>query len=89
MKSSSVVETAFLAASVVLVVLVIGLDCLQGSSAVKLFGVLACDYGLTSADLRVKLGGTAILALFLALLFGPVLAVLRRRDGTRQRKRSN
>jgi chromate transport protein ChrA len=89
MKSSSMVEAIFLAASIALVALVIGLDCLQGSSAGKLFGILECDYALTSTDFPVKLGATAILALFLALLFGPVLAVLRRPDRTRQSKRSN
>jgi membrane protein implicated in regulation of membrane protease activity len=86
---SSVVEAIFLAAGIVLVALVIGLDCLQGSAAGKLFGILECNYALTSADFPIKLGATAILALFLALLFGPVLAVLRRPDRTKRPKHSN
>ncbi len=43
-----------------------------------MFGLLQCNYQLTSNDSTVKAGGTAIFILFVGLLFGPVLAVLAR-----------
>jgi len=55
----------------------------------KLIGFLECDYGLTSADLLVKVGATAIFALFLVLLFGPILAVLGRLGHRRHSRRSD
>ena len=87
MKSSNLVEAIFLATGIVLVVLVVLVDCLQGLSPVKLFGVLACNYGLTSSDFRVKILAIAILAIFAGLLFGPILAVLRRPERTKRSKR--
>lgn len=90
MKSKNLAWTIFLTLGIALVVLVVGLDCLQGSSIIKLFGrtILECNYGLTSTDFRVKMGATAIFALFLALLFGPIVAVLRRPERTRRLKTS-
>jgi hypothetical protein len=88
MKSKNLVWEIFLTLGIALVVLVVGLDCLQGSSGIKLFGILECNYGLTSTDFRVKIGATAIFALFLALLFGPIVAVLRRSKRTRRSKTS-
>ena len=89
MKSSSILETAFMVTGIALVLLLVGLNCLQGSTGMKLFGILECDYGLTSADFRVKIGGTVVFVLFLALLFGPILAVLRRSGRNRRSKRSD
>jgi len=89
MKSSSVLETAFMVTGIALVLLLVGLNCLQGSAGSKLFGILECDYGLTSADFRVKIGATAAFVLFLALLFGPILAVLRRSGRIERSKRSD
>jgi len=89
MKSSSILETAFMVTGIALVLLLVGLNCLQGSAGSKLFGILECDYGLTSADFRVKIGATAAFVLFLALLFGPILAVLRRSGRIRRSKRSD
>lgn len=88
MKSTHILEALFLPMVIALVVLVIGLNCLQGAAGLKLLGILACDYGLTSADFRVKAGAVAIFGLFLALIFGPILAVLQRPRGVRQSKSS-
>ena len=89
MKSAHILEALFFSTVVALVVLVVGLNCLQGAAGLKLFGILQCDYGLTSADPRVKVGATAILVLFLALLFGPIFVVLRRPGRIRRSKRSH
>ncbi len=78
MKTGHILEALFYATAIALVALVIGLNCLQGTAGLKLLGIFDCSYGLTSADFRVKAGGTAIFVLFLALLFGPVAAVLER-----------
>lgn len=59
---------------IVLIVLVVGLNCLQIVTPLKVFGVSVCDYGLTSSDFRVKAGGTTVLLLFLVLVFSPILA---------------
>jgi len=89
MKSAHIFEALFFSTVVALVVLVVGLNCLQGAAGLKLFGILQCDYGLTSTDPRVKIGATAIFVLFLVLLFGPILVVLRRPKRIRQTKRSH
>jgi hypothetical protein len=88
MKSTSILEAAFISTGIALVVLLVGLNCLQGSAGMKLFGILECNYGLTSADFRVKIGAAAVFVLFLALLFGPILAVLRRSRRIGRSKRS-
>ena len=79
MKLSRILEASFFLTAIVLVILVVGLSCLEGATGLKLIGFLQCDYGLTSADVRVKVGATAVFVLLLALLFGPILAVLGRR----------
>jgi hypothetical protein len=88
MKSNNILEAAFISTGIALVVLLVGLNCLQGSAGMKLFGILECNYGLTSADFRVKIAAAAMFVLFLALLFGPILAVLRRSNRIRRSKRS-
>ncbi len=69
----------FFAIVIVLVLLVIGLDCLQGSASLRILGVLQCNYGLTSSDLRIRAGAATAFVLFLALVFGPIGAALIRR----------
>lgn len=86
MKTSSIVEGLFLATVIVLVVLVLGLDCMQGSAGLRLLGIIRCDYGLTSADLAVKALATTVLVLFLGLIFGPILAVVKEARGIRRSK---
>jgi uncharacterized membrane protein YhaH (DUF805 family) len=88
MKLTRILEASFFSIAIVLVFLVVGLSCLQGTAGLKLVGFLQCDYGLTSADLPVKVGGLAIFGLFLVLLFGPILAVFVRHGRGRQTKRS-
>jgi hypothetical protein len=88
MKLTRILEIAFFSTAIVLVILVVGLDCLQGTQSLKLIGFLECDYGLTSSDLRVKVGATAVLVLFLILLFGPILGVLGRLGHSSHSKRS-
>ena len=89
MKSAHIFEALFFSTAVALVVLVVGLNCLQGAAGLKLFGILQCDYGLTSTDPRVKIGAAAIFVLFLVLLFDPILVVLGRPKRIRQAKRSH
>ena len=66
-------ERLFIASSIILVGLVGSLNCLQGTPFI---GQLKCNYGLTSSDTIIKVGGTVIFALFLALLLGPILATI-------------
>lgn len=66
-------EIAFICSAIGLVALVGLLNCLQGT---PFLGGLKCNYTLTSNDLVIKLGATAVFLLFLALLLGPVLATL-------------
>jgi hypothetical protein len=66
-------EIGFVGSAIVLVGLVGLLNCLQGT---PFLGGLKCNYALTSSDLVIKLGATAVFLLFLALLLGPVLATL-------------
>lgn len=73
----------FSAGVVALLGLMIGLVCLQGSSSVRLLGFLQCNYGLTSDDVRIKVGASLLFVLFLALLFGPVVAVIGRVESAR------
>ncbi len=88
MKLTRILEASFFLTAIVLVILVVGLNCLQGAPGLKLIGFLECDYGLTSADLLVKVGATAIFVLFLVLLFGPILAFLGRLGHRRHSRRS-
>lgn len=88
MKLTPILEASFFLTAIVLAVLVVGLNCLQGGESLKSIGFLACDHSLTSADLLVKVGASAILALFLILLLGPVLAVVGRLGGRRRSRRS-
>jgi hypothetical protein len=66
-------EIAFVCSAVALVSLVGLLNCLQGT---PFLGGLKCSYALTSSDLVIKLGATAVFLLFLALLLGPVFATI-------------
>jgi len=66
-------EIAFICSAVALVGLVGLLNCLQGT---PFLGGLKCNYALTSNDLVIKAGATAVFLLFLALLLGPVLATI-------------
>ncbi|HUK49448.1 MAG TPA: hypothetical protein VLV18_00310 [Terriglobales bacterium] len=68
-----VYERLFLASAVALFAFVILLNCLQGTPFI---GGLACPYQLTSSSIIIKIGATAIFALFLGLLFGPILAAI-------------
>ncbi len=79
---------AFFAAVIVLVVLVVGLNCLQTAVPLRLFGVLECSYGLTSSDFRVKVGATTAFVLFLVLVFSPIVAALGQPSLTRRSKGS-
>ena len=72
-------ETLFIASAIVLVGLVLGLNCLQGTPFI---GGLKCSYALTSSDTIIKVGATAIFVLFLALLLGPILASILRAQKT-------
>lgn len=72
--STRIFTALFFATAIALVVLVVGLSCMQGAAPSKLLGVLDCKSGLTSNDFRVKAGATAIFVFFLALLLGPVVA---------------
>ena len=64
--------------AIALVILVLVTSCLNGSSVARMFGLIQCNYQLTSNDSTVKIGGSAVFILFVGLLFGPVLAVLAR-----------
>ncbi len=86
MTRAQIIEGLFFAIVIVLVGLILGLNCLQGAG-VKLLGLLECNYSFTSADFRVKVTATALLVLFIALIFGPILAVLRRPRGLRRSRR--
>jgi hypothetical protein len=66
-------EIAFICLAIALVSLVGLLNCLQGT---PFLGGLKCSYALTSNDLVIKLGATAVFLLFVALLLGPILATL-------------
>ena len=66
-------DRLFIASAIILVGLVVGLNCLQGTPFI---GGLKCSYQLTSSDTIIKVGATAIFALFLALLLGPILATI-------------
>ena len=66
-------ERLFIASAIILVGLVVSLNCLQGT---QFIGQLKCNYALTSSDLIIKVGATAIFALFAALLLGPILAAI-------------
>ena len=74
-------DRLFIAGAVILVGLVGSLNCLQGTPFI---GGLKCDYALTSTDTIIKIGAATIFALFLALLFGPILATLVRQQKTEQ-----
>ena len=63
----------FIASAVILVALVLSVNCLQGTPFI---GATACGYQLTSSSLIVKVGAAAIFVLFLALLFGPIVAAI-------------
>ncbi len=78
MVSLRILWTLFFTTVIVLVILVVGLNCLQTAVALRLFGVLECNYGLTSSDFRIKAGGIAIFLLFLVLVFSPIAAALGR-----------
>ncbi len=78
----------FFATVIVLVVLVVGLNCLQTAAPLRLFGVLECSYGLTSSDFRVKVGATTAFVLFLVLVFSPIAAILGQPSLTRRSKDS-
>ena len=71
-------ETLFLASTIILVGLVASINCLQGTPFVGWYGgtALKCPYSLTSGDIIVKVGTGAIFALFLGLLFGPIVAAI-------------
>ncbi len=80
-------EFTFLGIVVVLVALVAGLNCFQGTLAARILGVLQCNYGLGSDDFRIKAGAGAILILFLGLIFGPIVAAVGRpQDAGRSRR---
>ena len=66
-------ERLFLASAVALFALVLLLNCLQGTPFI---GGAACPYQLTSSSIIIKIGAAAIFALFLGLLFGPILAAI-------------
>ena len=78
----------FFATVVTLVVLVVGLNCLQTAAPLRLFGFLDCGYGLTSSDFRVKVGATTAFVLFLVLVFSPIIAALGQPGLTRRSKGS-
>ncbi len=86
--SARILAASIFAMAIALVGLVIGLNCMQGAAPLKLLGVLECKSGLTSSDFRVKAGATAVFVLFLALLFGPVVAALESPRGLRRSGRS-
>lgn len=86
--SVRILWTLFFATVIVLVILVVGLNCLQTAVPLRLFGVLECNYGLTSSDVRVKAGGIATFLLFLVLVFSPIAAALGRPRVVRSSKGS-
>lgn len=88
MKSARILEASFTSTVIALVVLVLGLNCLQGVAGLKVLGIFECNYGLTSADFRVKAGATTAFVLFLAMIFGPVLAALERPRDVKHSKSS-
>jgi hypothetical protein len=61
----------FLPTVIALIGLVIGLNCLQANIPVRLFGLVVCNYALTSDDFRIRAGGFALFVLFFGLLLGP------------------
>jgi hypothetical protein len=68
----------FIGSAIILVGLVGSLNCLQGTQFIGTFSGsgLKCPFALTSNDLIIKIGATAIFILFLALLFGPILGAM-------------
>ncbi|HYB66704.1 MAG TPA: hypothetical protein VEC43_00130 [Candidatus Acidoferrales bacterium] len=78
-------EIAFICSAIALVGLVGLLNCLQGT---PFLGGLKCNYTLTSNDLVIKLGASAVFLLFLALLLGPVLATIVQPRVNKHQKRS-
>ena len=81
-------EGLFYSTAIAIALLVVGLNCLQGTPIMPLFGYHGCNYSLSSQDLRVKAGAAITFILFLALLFGPILAVLQSHRPIRSSKRS-
>lgn len=82
MKSGRILEYAFYGVAIAIAAFVVTLNCLQSTP-----GIFACNYGLTSADFRVKAGAATIFILFIALIFGPVLAVTQKPWGIRKSER--
>ena len=78
-------EIAFICSAIALVGLVGLLNCLQGT---PFLGGLKCNYTLTSNDLVIKLGASAVFLLFIALLLGPVLATIVQPRVNKHQKRS-
>ena len=74
-------DRLFIAGAIILVGLVGSLNCLQGTPFI---GGLKCDYSLVSTDTIIKIGAATIFALFLALLFGPILAAIAHQQGTKE-----
>jgi len=66
-------DILFVGSALLLVVLVVWLNCIQGT---PLPGGLKCYSAATSGDLVVKILGTIVFVLFLALLGGPIAAAL-------------
>lgn len=86
--SLRILWASFFATVIVLVVLVVGLNCLQTPAPLRLFGFLECSYGFTSSDFRVKVGATTAFVLFLVLVFSPIAAALGQPSLTRRSKDS-
>jgi hypothetical protein len=86
-------DILFYAIAIAIVILVVVLNCLQGAPGSRLFGFIQqCNYGLSSQDFQIKAGAITLFVLFLALLFGPVLGVIKSHGhikGSRRTKMSS
>lgn len=74
--------TMFFAVVIILVLLVVGLAWLQCAPPQRMFAILPCNYGLTSSDFVIKAGATTAFLLFIAMIFGPIVASMKRAKGS-------